>query len=143
MPRITGQIVIDAPVEEVFDVVADERNEPAYNPRIKRAEMIGEEPVGRGSRFVAQPRRAGEMAVEIVEYERPHRLRNVVRSRAMHVDGVLTFVERGGRTTMSWEWDVALHGLTRVLTPLLTLVGPGWERRNWVGLKRYLESGRR
>jgi hypothetical protein len=26
---------------------------------------------------------------------------------------------------------------------VLAVVGPGWERRNWVGLKEYLESGRR
>jgi hypothetical protein len=29
--RIAGDIVIRRPVEEVFDVVADERNEPRYN----------------------------------------------------------------------------------------------------------------
>jgi hypothetical protein len=32
--HIEGEIVIDRPVEEVFDVVADERNEPRYNPRL-------------------------------------------------------------------------------------------------------------
>jgi len=32
MVRIDGQIVIARPVEEVFDFVADERNEPRYNP---------------------------------------------------------------------------------------------------------------
>jgi hypothetical protein len=32
MPRIMGDIVIDRPVEDVFHFVADERNEPTYNP---------------------------------------------------------------------------------------------------------------
>ena len=32
MVRIEGEIVIKRPVEEVFDFVADERNEPRYNP---------------------------------------------------------------------------------------------------------------
>jgi uncharacterized protein YndB with AHSA1/START domain len=32
--RIDGEIVIAAPVEQVFDMVADERNEPRYNPRM-------------------------------------------------------------------------------------------------------------
>jgi hypothetical protein len=36
-----------------------------------------------------------------------------------------------------------LVGTTRVLSPVLAVVGPRWERRNWVGLKGYLESGRR
>ena len=39
MVRIEGQIVIDRPVEEVFDFVADETNEPRYNPRMGRADQ--------------------------------------------------------------------------------------------------------
>jgi hypothetical protein len=46
MVRIEGQIVINRPVEEVFDFVADERNEPRYNPRMRRAEKISEGPIG-------------------------------------------------------------------------------------------------
>ncbi|MFC8502509.1 SRPBCC family protein [Pedococcus sp. NPDC057267] len=59
MARIRGGVTIDAPVEEVFDLVADERNEPAYNPRIARAEQLGDGPVGPGSRFLATPRGIG------------------------------------------------------------------------------------
>jgi hypothetical protein len=29
------------------------------------------------------------------------------------------------------------------LSPLLAVIGPSWERRNWVGLKEYMESGDR
>ena len=36
--RVTGEIVIEWPIEQVFDFVADERNEPLYNPRMVRAE---------------------------------------------------------------------------------------------------------
>jgi hypothetical protein len=31
----------------------------------------------------------------------------------------------------------------RALTPVLLLVGPRWERRNWVDLKNYLERASR
>ena len=48
MTRIAGQVAIDAPIEAVFDMVADERNEPRYNPRIARARMEGQGPVGAG-----------------------------------------------------------------------------------------------
>ena len=40
MVRIEGGIVIGRPVEDVFDFVADERNEPLYNPRMIRAEKV-------------------------------------------------------------------------------------------------------
>ncbi len=38
--RIDGEIVINRPVDEVFDFVADERNEPRYNPRLLRVVQI-------------------------------------------------------------------------------------------------------
>jgi len=34
MAKIEGEIYIDRPPEDVFDVVADERNEPLYNPKM-------------------------------------------------------------------------------------------------------------
>jgi hypothetical protein len=30
--HVQGDIVINRPIDEVFDFVADERNEPQYNP---------------------------------------------------------------------------------------------------------------
>ena len=146
MAHIRGQVTIDAPVEEVFDVVADERNEPAYNPRIVHAQKIGDGPVGAGSRFVARPRgtgAGGAMTVDVLEYDRPHRLHNEVRSGYLHVDGEVTFEPVAGGTRLRWDWDMRLVGWTRLLSPLLALVGPRWERRNWVGLKHHLESTRR
>ncbi|MFI7064533.1 SRPBCC family protein [Kribbella sp. NPDC050124] len=144
MARICGEVTIDAPAEDVFDVVADERNEPRYNPRIISAEKVGEGPVGEGARFVAVPRgmRArGKMVLEVLEYDRPRRLHNVVRSSYLQVDGTLTFEELEGGTRLRWDWDMRLVGPMRVMSPVLALIGPAWERRNWVGLKRYLESG--
>lgn len=146
MARISGEVTIDAPVEDVFDLVADERNEPRYNPRIVRAEKVSEGPVGRGARFVAEPKSMGAKAamnLEVVEYDRPHRLHNIVRSSYMRVDGTLTFKEVDGGTRLRWDWDMGLVGPMRVLSPVLAVVGPTWERRNWLGLKQYLESGRR
>ncbi|HEX2417640.1 MAG TPA: SRPBCC family protein [Micromonosporaceae bacterium] len=146
MTHIAGEVTITAPVDEVFDIVADERNEPRYNPRIVRAEKVNEGPVGTGTRFVAEPKNMGangEMTLEILEYDRPHRLHSVVNSSYMHVDGTLTFDGVEGGTRLRWDWDMTLVGRMRVLSPVLALIGPGWERRNWIGLKKYMESGRR
>jgi len=143
MTRICGEVTIDAPVEEVFDLVADERNEPRYNPRIVRAEKLTEGPVGAGARFAADPKGMGDrgrMTLEILEYDRPHRLRNVVRSSYLRVVGTLTFEDLGAATRLRWDWDMRLLGPMRLLSPVLALVGPRWERRNWVDLKRYVES---
>lgn len=146
MTRIDGELVIAAPVEEVFDLVADERNEPRYNPRIARAQKVSEGPVGRGSMFIAEPRGGGArgaMTVRVVDYERPGRLGTSIRSSYMDVDGALTLTSVDGGTRLHWSWDMRLRGAMRVMSPVLRLIGPRWERRNWVDLKHYLESGRR
>jgi deazaflavin-dependent oxidoreductase (nitroreductase family) len=142
--HIAGEITISAPIDLVFDTVADERNEPSYNPRIARAELATEGPLGPGTRFSVRPKGAGgtgEMTVEIVEYDRPRRLHNVIRSSSMLVDGTLSFEETAGGTRFSWDWQMTLLGPFRVLTPVLALVGPAWERRNWRSLKNHLEGG--
>ncbi|MBN9611505.1 MAG: hypothetical protein BGO26_15405 [Actinobacteria bacterium 69-20] len=146
MAHISGEVTIDALVEEVFDLVADERTEPRYNPRIASAEKLSDGPVGEGTRFTAQPKgmgARGQMSIEISQYDRPRRLHNIVRSSYMHVDGTLTFTPVDGRTLLRWDWNMRLVGPMRVLSPGLALLGPRWERRNWVGLKRFVESGGR
>jgi hypothetical protein len=37
MSRVDGDIVIDRPLEAVFDYVADQSNQPQYNPQMVRA----------------------------------------------------------------------------------------------------------
>jgi hypothetical protein len=51
MARIEGEILIDRPVDVVFDYVADQSNEPQYNPQMVRAEKITAGPVREGTRF--------------------------------------------------------------------------------------------
>ena len=53
MAHIQGEVFIRRPVEEVFDFVADERNEPTYNPNMVGSELITKGPIGVGTRFRA------------------------------------------------------------------------------------------
>jgi hypothetical protein len=38
--RIDGEVVVERPVEEVIDLVADPRDEPLYNPDMARVELL-------------------------------------------------------------------------------------------------------
>jgi hypothetical protein len=51
MATIEGEILIGRPVDVVFDYVADQSNEPQYNPQMLRAEKITAGPVGKGTQF--------------------------------------------------------------------------------------------
>lgn len=77
MARVEGEIIIHRPVSEVFDFVADECNEPRYNPLMLRAEKISGGPIGEGTRFRTElrtGRRMMMMTVEFTAYERAQRL---------------------------------------------------------------------
>ena len=38
---------------------------------------------------------------------------------------------------------MSLVGSMRLVTPVVRVMAPSWERRNWEGLREYLESGGR
>src|SRR5690349_446978 len=106
MAKIEGEIVIGRPVEEVFDFVADSRNEPSFNPAMAGVELLTPLPIGRGTRFRARMSRAGTpMLVELTEFDRPHRLGSRTTSSMMQTSGALTFATDGGGTAMSWNWQ--------------------------------------
>ena len=50
MARIEGEIIIGRPVDVVFDYIADQSNEPHYNPHMVQAKKITAGPVGTGTR---------------------------------------------------------------------------------------------
>jgi uncharacterized protein YndB with AHSA1/START domain len=115
MARIEGELVIHRPVQEVFDFVADERNEPRYNPRICWAEQLSPGPIGRGTRFRAEAVTLGRttgMTIEYTIYERPRRLASSIRMPAADITGTLRFDPVTNGTRMGWSWLVRPRGLT-------------------------------
>lgn len=142
MPRVEGEIIIQRPVEQVFDFVADERNEPRYNRRMVRSEKVSPGPIGVGAQFRAALATIGRtipMTIEFTGYDRPRRLASVTRSAMMTTDGALTFAPVAGGTLMQWSWDVRPRGLLRLMSPLVSWLGRRQEREIWGNLKRLLE----
>jgi hypothetical protein len=147
--RINGVVVVERPVEEVFDFVADPRNEPLYNPAMARVELLTPEPVGIGSRSRAELRSLGrtvEVTTELTAYERPTLLGSRHRSAipssrsALHTHGTLSFEPVAGGTRMRWNWELEPRGTYRLLEPLIAILGNRMERRIWAEMKRRLED---
>lgn len=143
MIRIKGAVVINRPVEEVFDFVADARNEPRYNPRIRRAEKVSDGPIGPGTRFRTETTSMGrttEMIIEIIEYQRPRRLVSTTRLSAMDIHGTLTFDPVDSGTRMQWSWDVKPRGIYKLMAPLIGRMGQRQEERIWQAMQQFLEA---
>ena len=143
MAYINGEILINRPVQEVFDFVADERNEPRYNPRMLRVEKLSPGPVGLGSRFRAVMRswpRPTTMTTECTVYQRPRRLASTTRLSTMDIEGTLSFDPVPEGTRVRWSWQLRPRGLLKLLTPLVARMGRRLEQGIWTDLKRVLEG---
>jgi Polyketide cyclase / dehydrase and lipid transport len=144
MATIEGAIYIDRLPEAVFDVVADERNEPRYNPKMSTVSLLSDPPIGQGSRFAAtmktRARTLSSMVIEFTEFERPTRLGSVSTVGAMRTVGALTFEPQGSGTLMRWSWDIQLRGVSKLAAPLVSWMGRRQERATWTGLKTMLEA---
>ncbi len=71
--RVTTTTRINCPPENVFDTLADLRNDTQWNSRVSRAELLSPEPIGLGSRF-AIVNGGTPYDVTITTYDRPSRL---------------------------------------------------------------------
>lgn len=141
MAHVRGSVRIAAPLERVFDTVADSRNEPSFNPAMTEVELLTPEPIGLGTRFRARMGNGGgDMFVELTEFDRPHRLGSLTTSPMMETSGTLTFTTDAGHTLMAWDWQVRPKGWFRAFGPLVGPLGRRMERTIWNALKRKLET---
>lgn len=143
MTRIQGALHLACPVEEVFDTIADQRNEPRYNPRMVASTMLTRGPIGIGTRFEATVLRRGRpltLTIEYTDFQRPH----LIASRSVVAGAVAAGHIRcdpvADGTLLSWDWTITMAGLARLAAPMVALVGRRQERAIWTGLKRLLEG---
>jgi hypothetical protein len=143
MARIKGEILIGRPVDVVFDYVADQSNEPQYNPQMVRAQKITPGPVGKGTRFrsaVASMGRTAELLIECTGHDRPRMLASTTTMRQADIRYTLTFEPAAEGTRMRWSGQVQPKRAFRLLGPVITWLGTRQERRIWTSLKKHLET---
>ena len=143
MARVSGHIDIDRPVEEVFDAVADQTNEPRYNPSMTAARKVTAGPIGVGTHFLATIISRGrplDVDIEVTRFERPHVLGSRSVMAGSTVVGETRLEPLGSGTRFSWAWDVRMGGPARLLGPVVRVIGQRRERAIWTGLKHYLEE---
>ena len=139
--HLHGDVVIARPVEEVFDRVAEERN--PYDPRVRRAEKLTPGAVRPGTRFRSEAKgvvRPVVMTVELVEYDRPHRLVSATRLSGMDIESTMLFDAVPDGTPMRWSSVVHPRGPLKLLTPLLRRRGQRQTEEVWRSLRQALET---
>ncbi|MFW2336060.1 SRPBCC family protein [Ilumatobacter sp.] len=116
----TENLRMDCAPATVFDVLADVRNETQWNDGVSRAELITDEPVGHGSKFVTDHGRPlGQIESTITRFDRPDRLEFEATSSRMDLAISFTFTEDDSGTLVHGTFDPKPKGVMAVLFPLL------------------------
>jgi uncharacterized protein YndB with AHSA1/START domain len=129
---------IACPPEQVFDTLADLRNETRWNSQVSRAELKSAKPVGPGSRFEIV-NNGSTYDATIATYERPSRLVFEATGKPdLTITYLLKPVDEG--TELESELDFRPKG---ALTIVFTLLGPVIRRtvkKQYASLKTLCES---
>lgn len=144
MAGIEGEIVIARPIDQVFDYVANQSNEPDYSPRMVRADKLTAGPVGLGTRFrseMASFGRTAEILIECTGYDRPRLFATTTTMRQADIGYALTFEPAAAGTRMRWSGQVRPKGAFHLLGPVITWMGKRQERCIWTSLNRRTEAG--
>jgi hypothetical protein len=103
-----------------FDAMADVRNEPRWNDRVSRSELVSSGSIAKGSRFKTV-NRGYEYDAVITTYERPARLEFEVTGGQLDISVSFRFEAAGAnRTRMHGEFDMRPKGVMKLLFPLMT-----------------------
>jgi uncharacterized protein YndB with AHSA1/START domain len=143
MAAIEGEVIIGRPIEGVFDYVADQRNEPQYNPRMVRAGKITAGPGGVSTVFhsaVGSHWRTAGREIECTAYRRPVLLDSTATMRQADFTVTLTFEPVPGGTRMRWSERVRPKRAFKLAVPLIAWIGQRQERAIWTSMKRHLEE---
>ena len=84
--EFSGSAVIDRPITEVFQFLADGTNDPKFSPRVQEIRKTTDGPVGLGTVFESTVKDAGmktRRSFELTVFEAPTKIRWTERSKNM------------------------------------------------------------
>jgi carbon monoxide dehydrogenase subunit G len=121
--RFEGTTVIDRPIEQVFDFLADGTNDPKFSPRVLEIAKATDGPVGVGTIFKSTVKDAGmktSREFEITEFERPTRIRWAERSKNQVTapEGGYDLAPEGIGTRVTIHNVLEGHGIGKLFAPL-------------------------
>jgi len=113
-------------MDVVFDMVADQRNEPSYNPVMTYSEKLTDGPIDVGTQFRATTTvraRPVQMLIEYTAYDRPRVVASTTSMATADIQGAITFSPHPSGTRMCWSWEVTPRGALKLLAPIIALAG--------------------
>lgn len=114
---VNESVTIDRPIEDVFDFIADNENDPRWCPSVEEIRQIAGNGAGPGSRYRMRHAPGGmkfEATVEIVESNRPHSLKWIMTDSGHTLHGTYELQEMNGKTRVTQTSQITFEGWVRI-----------------------------
>jgi uncharacterized protein YndB with AHSA1/START domain len=121
--RFEATVVIDRPIEEVFDFLADGTNDPKFSPRVLEIAKTTDGEPGVGTVYASTVKDAGmktKREFKITEFERPTRIRwtEVSKNLVMAPEGGYDLAPEGNGTRVTIYNVLEGRGPGKLFAPL-------------------------
>jgi len=146
MTSTTVTKTIAAPIDRVFETIADVENFKRAIPHIIRIEFLSERRIGVGTRFRETRLMKGKEAdteLEVTEYVANERIRMVTDSHGTIWDSVFVVTEVPEGTELTLTMEAKPHQLiAKLMNPLVMPAVTSAVEDDLDMVKRYCEDGR-
>jgi uncharacterized protein YndB with AHSA1/START domain len=118
--RFEATTVIDRPIDDVFDFLADGTNDPKFSPRVLEIAKTTDGPPGIGTVYASTVKDAGvktKREFEITEFVRPARIRwkEISKNAVMAPEGGYDLVPEGEGTKLTIYNVLEGHGFGKLI----------------------------
>ena len=126
--------------EEVFDRMADARNEPSWNTQVSRSDLVSGGEVGPGAKFVTV-NRGKPYDATISTYERPGRVVFEVTGKPLDITASFTITPHGEGSHVESLFDFRPKGSMKLMFPLMQSAIRKDIAKQAQSFKRFCEAG--
>ena len=143
MSKIERSVVIDRPIEKVFEFVHDPTKDPLWQATIVETQLLTDGPMRAGSQIREVRRFLGvrvEFSYEVTEYEPPKRSSIKAISGPFPFSGGYSLEPLDGATRFTIGGDIEAHGFFKLAEPVFTRIAARELETNLGHLKDLLEA---
>lgn len=118
--RFGATVVVDRPIEEVFDFLANGENDPKFSPRVVEIVNKTSGAPGKGTVYASTVKDAGmktQREFELTEFERPTKIRwrELSKNAVVVPEGGYDLEASGEGTSLSFFNELEGHGFGKLI----------------------------
>ncbi len=143
MIRIETRVVINRPIDEVFEFVSDVENNPLWQSSIVEGKQTSSGSLGVGTTIMTIGRYLGlriKTDWEVIEYEPNKKYVAKSFSGSGQAKGTWSFEPVTNGTRVDLVAEMGLSGLLRIVEPVLKIKGQRESEKEFAALRKLLES---